>query len=66
MASDPILLALRKKYPKQGMNPTPGTDINKWAEKYLSNLRSKTTIAEQMIKSNIEIDDICKKTKLRK
>lgn len=39
--NDPIILELRKKYPKSGPDPEPGEDINHWAERYLKYVRNK-------------------------
>lgn len=66
LPNDPLMTELRKKYPKRGINPKPGGDLDDWAEKYVGNVRKNCTDAEQMIRNKLPIDLICKKTGLRK
>lgn len=39
--NDPLILELRKKYPKQGPDPKPKEPLDQWAERFLEWVRSK-------------------------
>lgn len=66
LPDDPCIISLRKKYPTRGQNPKPGQDIDEWAYKYISDLLKKTKQANHLIREKVPIDDICKRTGLRK
>lgn len=66
LPNDPIIEAMRAKYPKKGPNPKPGEDIDHWAERYLKPLRSKIEQAETLLKQKRSIEDISRITGLRK
>lgn len=33
--NDPVVLELRKRYPKQGPDPKPGEPLDRWAKRFL-------------------------------
>ena len=39
--NDPLMLELRKKYPKQGPDPKKGEDLNQWAIRFLEWVKSQ-------------------------
>ena len=37
--NDPIIVALREKYPKNGPDPMPGESMEHWAERFMNYVR---------------------------
>jgi hypothetical protein len=37
--NDPIIVALREKYPKNGPDPMPGETMEHWAERFMNYVR---------------------------
>lgn len=38
---DPLIVELRKRYPKKGPNPHSGESLDHWAERFLEYVRKK-------------------------
>ena len=41
LSDDPVMIELRKKYPKQGPDPKPGETLDEWAKRYIQYIREK-------------------------
>ncbi len=61
--NDPLMVDLRKRYPKNG--PNPGKDINKWAAEYMSKIGDDIQKVERLIHIKVPIEEISKATGLR-
>ena len=44
---DPLMIALRQKYPKQGPDSEPGEPLDQWAERYMEYVRKKYNLKEE-------------------